>query len=195
MNLKVEKVETIMFHSYDAYKENLTHIDDIIRIGKGTYFNNIGVSVYTNTEVESLIDDKNIDIVQLPFNLLDNHAARGATLLKLKSKGKTIHTRSCFLQGLFFKNVSELPATLLPLKKALLTIQSLSEQFEISLAQMALNYVLQKQYIDGVLIGVDSLKQLEQNILFASEEIPQELSQKIDDLLVEHPNLLNPSTW
>lgn len=194
-NLKVEKVETIMFHSYEAYKENLNKIEEIIRIGKDHYFNKIGVSVYTNQELESLIDDQNIDIVQLPFNLLDNHSARGEVLVKLKSKGKTIHTRSCFLQGLFFKDLNELPTKLLPLQIALYTIQTLSSDYQIPLAQMALNYVLQKEYIDGVLIGVDSLPQLEQNLLFAGGEIPQELSEKIDNLLIEHPHLLNPSTW
>lgn len=194
-DLKVDKVETIMFHSFEAYKENLSQINAMIRIGKGHYFNKIGVSAYTNQELESLIDDQNIDIVQLPFNLLDNHSERAEVLLKLKSKGKTIHSRSCFLQGLFFKNLNELPTTLMPLRDALTTIQALSREYHIPLGQMALNYVLQKEYVDGVLIGVDSLQQLEQNFLFASGEIPKELSQKIDNLKIENTLLLNPSKW
>jgi len=194
-NLIVEKVETIMFHSYEAYNENSSKIAEIISEGKGKFFDNIGVSVYTNQELKNLIEDQNIDVVQLPFNLLDNHSARSELLLKLKSKGKIIHTRSCFLQGLFFKDLNNLPTILLPLKYELHKIQKLANEYSISVGQMALNYVLQKEYVDGVLIGVDSLQQLDQNLSYANDKIPEELSQKIDKLSVGHPHLLNPSTW
>ena len=34
--------------------------------------NFIGVSVYRNSEIKSLIRDKNIDLIQIPFNMLDS---------------------------------------------------------------------------------------------------------------------------
>ena len=57
--------------------------------------------------LESLINEDLITVVQLPFNLLDNFSVRGDLINKLKEKGKIIHTRSAFLQGLFFKKHSD----------------------------------------------------------------------------------------
>jgi hypothetical protein len=63
--------------------------------------------VYTNNQIEYLLDKEYVTVVQLPFNLLDNYSLRGDLLEELKLKGKIIHSRSAFLQGLFFKKTND----------------------------------------------------------------------------------------
>ena len=59
----------------------------------------IGVSIYTGSQLQKVIDRFSIDIVQLPFNILDNRLINSGILNKIYEKGIEIHARSVFLQG------------------------------------------------------------------------------------------------
>ena len=43
---------------------------------------------YTNKDIMAVMDDRRIDRVQVPFNLLDNASKRESIFLKLKSRFK-----------------------------------------------------------------------------------------------------------
>ena len=73
-------------------------------IKKKKYHQKIGVSIYTNQEFENALNYDLIDLIQIPFNLLDNFNNKGDLIKKAKSKNIEIHARSVFLQGLFFKD-------------------------------------------------------------------------------------------
>lgn len=192
--LKLERLETIMFHSFDAYNENKSNLKDILCL-KNKLFKKLGVSVYTNQELMALKDDVEIDVLQLPYNLLDNEQQRGQILKKLKESGKEIHTRSCFLQGLFFMDEKNLPGNLKHLEPYLRKIKNLAKEHDLEAGHLAMQYVVNKKYIDAVLFGVDSVKQLEQNIYWAKKAIPEAVFVEIDNIKVKDTNLLNPSEW
>ena len=63
------------------------------------------------------------------------------------------------------------------------------------MASLALNYVLSKDYIDRVLIGVDNEQQLNSNIAALEQTIPQSLIKEIDNIQVSSVELLNPAEW
>ncbi len=145
----------------------------------------LGVSVYTNKEFKAAINHSAIDLIQLPFNLLDNWFLRGELIQAAKEKGKIIHTRSTYLQGLFFKEV--LPDNLIPLKPYLDEIKNHSKHLQ----SLALNYPLSIPEIDGVLIGVDSLEQLKENL----ESPSGPTSFPKIEIAQDHISLLNPVNW
>lgn len=62
---------------------------------------------------------------------------------------------------------------------------------------MALNYVLKNKNIDKVLIGVDSLHQLQNNltILNSIQKDNLNFSDEIDKIKVKEVELLNPVNW
>lgn len=193
--MKIESIETIMFHSFESYQSNKEDLKKIYEIGFPNYFNSIGVSVYTNDEMESLLQDELVTVVQLPFNLLDNHAKRSIIIEKLKEKGKEIHTRSCFLQGLFFLSEEKLPEKLLELKPFLNQIKRIATENKIEIGHLALQYAISKNYIDKVLIGVDTVEQLEKNTNWAKNTIDATIFNQIDSIDVPNLDLLNPSKW
>jgi aryl-alcohol dehydrogenase-like predicted oxidoreductase len=193
--MKIETVHTIMFHSFEAYQQNKAILSEIYAQGYSRYFKKIGVSVYTNQELEALQSDDLISVVQLPFNMLDNANLRATILVALKDSGKEIHTRSCFLQGLFFKDSNALPAKLAPLRIYLNEIKSIADDNKIDIGHLALQYCLTKPYIDKVLIGVDSLDQLALNLKWSSVTIDTEILMAIDKIKVVDTELLNPSKW
>ena len=184
-----------MFHSFDSFKSNYKNLDLLNELKLKGYIKNLGVSVYTNDQLKSLIDEDLVTVVQLPFNMLDNVSIRGELLQKLNEKGKLIHTRSAFLQGLFFKNVNDKNLIAQKLKPELQLLRQFTKESNCLMEELALSYCLSQKNIDNVIIGVDSITQLNNNINAASYKIEQETLNRIDSINVEDLELLNPSLW
>jgi aryl-alcohol dehydrogenase-like predicted oxidoreductase len=194
-DLQVSQLHALLFHSFSSYQTNIDNFKVLIDLKASGRIKYIGVSVYTNEEIEALLLNDNVDIIQLPFNLFDNSNLRGDILEKAKAKGKIIHTRSALLQGLFFKDINADNRTVQSLKNQLLQLSTISKARKVSIAQLALNYCLQQISIDNVLIGVDSKSQLKDNIESLNHAIDNDTIIEINRIKVEDINLLNPSLW
>jgi aryl-alcohol dehydrogenase-like predicted oxidoreductase len=193
--MKVNTLDVMMFHSFDSFKSNYNALKTLNELKSENLINNIGVSVYTNIQLESLLDEDLITVVQLPFNLLDNFSVRGDLINKLKEKGKIIHTRSAFLQGLFFKKSTDDISIVQALKPHLETLNKIAKKQGCSMEALALSYCIKQNNIDNVIIGVDSISQLNANIKAASYEVNEEAFECINNIDVENLDLLNPSLW
>ena len=197
-NLKILGVDNLycyMFHSFDDFNKFFEkYRKDLLILKRDGIINNIGVSLYSNDELESVLKFDEITLIQLPFNLLDNNNKRGDILKIAKAKGIEIHTRSVFLQGLFFKKTTEFTAKIKPLGHHLNSLNDLCDE-GYKMNDLALNYVCSQKNIDKVLIGVDNVNQLESNILSEKKYILKELIKKIESINVKETKLLNPSNW
>ncbi len=194
-DLAVSEIETLMFHSYSGFVENKTAFAGLLRTLEKGYVKNIGVSIYKKEELLKLIDLDYIDVIQLPFNLLDNQAQKGESLASAKSKNKTIHTRSAFLQGLFFMDRTSDHSVVRALHEELRLIDALSEEFCIPVEALALNYCLSQSNVDKVIIGVDSVDQLTKNLRAFQFPLEKSLIDRIDRIIVKDTNFLNPAEW
>lgn len=194
-DLEVDCLETLMFHSFDSFKSNQGAFIKLFELQSMGLINDIGVSVYTNDQLEYLLDTDYIKVVQLPFNLLDNYSVRGDLLKELKLKGKIIHTRSAFLQGLFFRKTSDENEIVQKLQSELEMLNHIAKQFNCSMEELALSYCLFQKNIDRVIIGVDSEDHLITNIHAASYKIEEDAIKKINGIKTKEVNLLNPSLW
>lgn len=190
--LNTERIETLMFHSLESYQN---HIDVLETLKSDNVYNKIGVSVYLNEEVDYLINDERIDVVQLPFNLFDNLTKRGKAIKLLKDYGKTVHTRSIFLQGLFFKKIECNNKIVNNLKDELIKILLYSKKYKIGISDMAMSYCLNQDNIDMVIFGVESINQLNENIKSADKKLDERLVDEINSIDIENYNFLNPSKW
>ena len=193
--LKVDKVEVLMLHSFELYEKFKSQLPLFCQKNKGKFFNELGVSVYTNEEVGVISSDPVIDRIQTPFNLLDNEQKRGERYADIKSKGKIIDTRSVFLQGLFFKDTNELPPYLEPLREPLEKLKKIAESNSLRMDELAIGYASSMDFIDNILIGVDSLDQLKDNLNVLSNLISMETIEAINMISIQNDNLLNPSLW
>ena len=97
--------------------------------------------------------------MQVPYNYFDTRFKH--ILIKLKANGCEIHTRSAFLQGLFFKDLAKLSPFFDVLKPKL---YDLHEHYKESLYGALLNYVVQQDFIDVVIMGIETAAQLENNM-------------------------------
>lgn len=195
VELNVQCLDGLMFHSFDSYGRNIGIIDSLLDLKGEGLFNQLGVSVYTNQEVEAASLDERIDFIQLPFNLLDNTFQRASALQTAKKRGKEIHTRSVFLQGLFFMGKYSKNKIAAQLQPQLEAIRRLADDSKTSVSTLALSYALSQPLIDKVLIGVDSTHQLKMNVEAAKFNLDNNVREYIDQLTVPDKSLINPSLW
>ena len=186
--LKVEKLYGYLLHHFEVYKNNPQVWDEFVALKESGKVQKIGFSLYTPEELEFILKNGSpFDIIQVPFNIFDK---KFLPLMKeLHEKGVEIHVRSTFLQGLFFKDRNALPEKLQPMKKYLLQLDEFSKESGLSISEIALNYNLQNPYIDGVLIGVDNVEQLQMN-LNSVKDTPIDI-----EIEVKEQELLNPVNW
>ena len=186
--LKVENLYGYLLHHFEVYKNNPKVWDEFVALKESGKVQKIGFSLYSPEELQFILDNKSpFDLIQVPFNIFDK---KFLPLMKeVHEKGVEIHVRSTFLQGLFFKDRETLPEKLKPMKKYLLQLDEFSKQSGLSISEIALNYTLQNPYIDGVLIGVDNVEQLNMN-LASVKETPIDI-----EIEVKEQELLNPVNW
>ena len=151
----------------------------------------IGASVYTVRQVEALLACGGIDLIQAPMNVLDQRLVDSGALREIAACGVELHIRSAYLQGLLLADPATLPPYFEPARAAIASFQQAARHNGISPAVAALSFLLRIAEADTVLIGVDSLDQLEE-IAALQGELPT-LDYRAFRLADER--ILDPSRW
>lgn len=193
--LNAKQINVYFYHRFEEMVKYPHTISELQQLKRKGNISKTGISVYTNKEFETCIHADHVDVIQLPFNLLDNFSKRGSLLKKAKEKGKEIQVRSVFLQGLFFKNLNSFPECLQPLKQYVSQVKEKASGKRLSVYDLALAYVLKKKEIDQIIIGVDSIQQLQANLNAAATVLDEELEKEIDSIDVAEEELLYPYNW
>ena len=190
------KFERLYNYSFHAFKDllNFSDMSGLAILKAKGLIESIGVSVYGNDEFRSCLSFDIIDTIQLPFNLLDNYCLRGELMKLAKRKGKTVHVRSVYLQGLFYKK--EITGKLVSLMPDLQRMNKIARENQMEIGELALRYALSVSEIDGILIGVDTVEQLRRNFDFCSKgPLGKKIIEKIHSYEIKEKHLLSPVNW
>lgn len=173
--LKLDILYGVLFHSAESAFDNPKAYQGLLNLKNEGQIKKVGFSVYKPQELEELIKHYGVpDIVQVPFSHLDRRFEK--LLIQLHESGVEIHTRSTFLQGLFFMNQEKLSPFFQPVK---VYLKLLKNEFSNSkeLAGYLLSYAVSRPFIDKVVLGVNNTQQLEENLSSLTTSIePIELS-------------------
>ena len=192
--LGVKSVYGYLVHLFKCYEDNSSIFDEMIALKNEGKIEKVGFSLYSVDQLQLLFDrDVKFDILQFPYNIFDRQFE--PYMHQLVEMGVEIHTRSAFLQGLFFKDVNTLPERLVPLKVYLEKLHQYSETERVTVEQIAFGYVLANDFVKGALIGVDNHSQLEANLKAASQRLRQKDIDFIKSIEIKEKELLNPVNW
>jgi len=189
-NLNIGQVDGLLIHNIDDVKDrrfgDLFH--KLNKLKEEGLINKIGFSTYTPDQVDFLLENFDFDLIQVPFNVFDTRLIEGGQLQALKKKNIEIHARSIFLQGVLldFDNLSNYFSRW---KKQFDEYQGTVEKSGLSLLEYALNFTLNVQEIDKILVGVNSKKQLEEVVWSIKNK------DRLDAHSIGDVDLLNPSLW
>lgn len=187
----LQKLNLSSLYGYLAHRpldiiENPNQWETLQKLKKEGKIKKIGFSLNTPSEIENLILKGFVpSLVQVPYNYLDNRFKD--VLIDLKRNGCEIHTRSSYLQGLFFMNTLKLNSFF---DEAKPIIKSLQDECNESLSGVLLKYVLDLPFIDKVILGIENSNQFQSNL--NNIEIASSLEERFFNI---SESILMPSNW
>ena len=187
------KIYGLLIHNADdLLKPGGEKILDLLQKFKQTNkLMKVGVSVYDHIKLHSILDNFDIDMVQLPFNIIDRRMLDSGTLASLYKKGIEVHARSVFLQGLLLMSAKLMPSKFNRWNNLWKLWHEWLHDNRISPVEASVRYAISFSEISKVLVGVDSVNQLKEIYKASSGTLP-----KIpDELQTTDADLLNPSNW
>jgi aryl-alcohol dehydrogenase-like predicted oxidoreductase len=186
--------ELIMQNAADAV-DNPRVVDCLLKLKQEGLAGEVGLSVYQERDLEFILDHDGLQLVQAPFNIFDRRLE--GYLAELARLGKTVWSRSVFLQGLFFLDPKYLPQAVQPAAPYLEDLRHLSIEIGLSIEKLAFLYARDTQGLDGLVIGVESMDQLERN--FELLELPALTLDQRKTIEKEFPAVpeavYNPILW
>jgi aryl-alcohol dehydrogenase-like predicted oxidoreductase len=190
--LKIKKIYGILIHNYKDLlgKYGKNYLFSLQELKKKKIIKKIGISVYDIKEIEKIWKFWKPDLIQVPFNPIDNRILDSGWLNILKKFKVKIFARSIFLQGLLIHNDSTLRIN----KKYKILLNKFKNwcfRNNISLLQACLHFAKQFKKIDYLVVGFNNYNQLKEIIdVFKKKQIiiPKKFAtNKI--------NLIDPRKW
>lgn len=172
----------------------------IERLEDGTVMT-LGVSVQSPAEALEALDCSDVCHIQLPFNILDGRWRETGVIARIRTRSHiTIHARSVFLQGVLAARDPQVwPAVEGVDARALIALlDALASDFgRLSVADLCLAYARGQDWIDGVVVGMETEDQLDENLrLFVRPPLALEDCARIETRIPSLPEgLLNPALW
>jgi aryl-alcohol dehydrogenase-like predicted oxidoreductase len=151
----------------------------------------VGVSIYSPNELESVMTVCDIDIVQAPFNILDQRLFTSGWLQKLHDLGIEVHVRSAFLQGLLLMPSSSIPEKFKRWAPIFDRWHDWLKENDVSAVDACIGFVQNFPQISKIVVGVESALQLEE-LIMATKQRKNSLWPNIS---CADENLINPSNW
>jgi aryl-alcohol dehydrogenase-like predicted oxidoreductase len=110
----------------------------------------------------------------------------------LKNHGVEIHARSVFLQGLLLMPLKNTPPWFDPIKETLELFHKEAKKRNMSVLQLALSFVQSIDEIDKVIVGVNTLRQLQEVVSAASIRVN---TTELSYISIDDPAFINPVNW
>lgn len=192
--LKVEKLHGVLFHKLpDLSDPRFEDALNILRVGRDNgIISRIGVSIYNRVDLLLALEVfPDLDILQLPANVLDVNLLESDEVRMLKSRGVEVHVRSVFLQGLLLTSPNQLSDFFEPLKPALKKLQNVATETDKSVLELVLAKIRHHGSVDAVIVGATTLGELTE--ITSAWNSASEFN---DFDLPEVPtNILDPRVW
>ncbi|HEY5339158.1 MAG TPA: aldo/keto reductase [Rhizomicrobium sp.] len=161
----------------------------------------LGVSVQSPAEAIAALDRRDVRHIQLPFNLLDWRWRDAGVVDRIRARQHlTVHARSVFLQGILATDDASVWPRVEGVDVADLMnlLGEFSRRFERkSTADLCLAYARGQDWVDGVVVGMETEEQLDANLhLCARPPLSPEDCALIEQCVPRVPvQLLNPALW
>lgn len=152
----------------------------------------LGTSIYAPEILYDLTKVINLDLVQVPLNLLDRRILASGWLDKLHKNDVEIHCRSPFLQGLLLMPREKIPRQF---EKWATTWDFWDESTHGNLdakIERCLNFVSSVEPVSRIIVGVQSCNQLDGLLvaLNSNQKLPD-----LAELITQDQDLIDPSRW
>lgn len=196
IRLNREFIYGLMFHNENDLLSSKKPFNELVDARYNGLVKKIGCSFYTVDALKQALEMKyELDLIQIPFNCLDQRFLQSGLIKEAKSRGIEIHSRSLFLQGLLLDKSVSLPIKLIPFQEELIVFFKFCETHDLSPLMATLKLLQQTVEIDYGVVGCISKLQLSE-ITTAYQNVQND-DEYIDFKKLSSTNniLLNPTQW
>ncbi len=186
ISIKNISIKTIYIHNPEkifSRNGNLL-INFLNNIKRFNFIKNIGISVYDVSNMKKILKRIDVDVVQLPYNILDRRFEKYFKLIK--NKKIKIYARSIFLQGVLTSTIKNK----ITRKKEIQKFNYFLSKKNISNINLCLSFIKKNKFIDKIILGVDNLNQLKQIMKITNYKRLNFNSLKCTNL-----NVIDPRRW
>ena len=194
--LKISSFENVMLHGISEEMErNLGSIreglNSILSLG---LTRNVGLSCYTEADVTFAKEHLPIiKLFQVPENVADSRLVDSEILRKLSQEGNRFLVRSVFLQGRLLQSSTQLSSEFPELLPIVTDLELSAAERNLSKIEYCLAYVKSIPWASGIVVGVETSKQLTQILASYRKIYPVIVfdNRKIDSPMVDPRNWKN----
>ncbi len=193
--LNTDYVDAYIFHSarYAFDREKLDAIRTVVDKG---YAKKSGVSVYEPEEAIACYNSGVVDFMQMPYSVFDHRMKVSGVLDHPQKCSCELNTRSAFIQGLIVMNEEQIPPFLEKAKPIVERIETICKSEGINRTHLAIQYVKREKGISKIVFGVDSLEQLQEDIRYFNEDLPESVLERIgSEFGGIEADIVMPSLW
>jgi aryl-alcohol dehydrogenase-like predicted oxidoreductase len=192
--LQLDCLPIVLFHR----EADATFMDVLADLQAKHWLRNFGVSCDNRPgPAEEFVATGRVSALQLPANILDHRHARSGIFESAASHGVAIFVRSVYLQGLLVMPEAAIPVALREVIPARRTLEAIAAEAGISLSELALRFMLSQPGATSILTGVETVKQVNDNLeMFARGPLPEDILAAVHLAVPQlSETLLTPALW
>lgn len=200
-NLKIQKINYYFIHNLSDILKQSNIFNMLIDLKKNGVIENIGISIYDVDEYEYIVYNLSnfIDIIQLPYNILDLRWTKNKLLSNAKEYEFEIFIRSVFLQGFLFLDKEKAEEIHAGAYKYLKQIKDFCLKKNIEISQIAIEYVKSQSFLDYLIVGCENTTQLKEIIHYFNYKDDLLQNEILEFALQNFANvekeIFDPRTW
>jgi len=190
--LKIKKIYGVMIHNYKDLlgKYGKNYLLALQELKRKRIIKKIGISVYESREIKKIWKFWKPDLIQVPFNVLDNRILDSGWINILKKFKVKIFARSIFLQGLLINEDNSIRINK-NYKIILNKFKNWCCGNDVSLIKGCIHFVKQFKKIDYLVVGFNNYNQLREIIdVFKKKQIIVPIKFSTNKI-----NLIDPRKW
>ncbi|HBY54694.1 MAG TPA: aldo/keto reductase [Marinilabiliales bacterium] len=193
--LQTDYVDIFMLHQANQrILENEAIVCVLSELKERGLFRAMGVSTYTTDETKMVLDSGHWNMIQLPFNLMDQR--QGDLFEDAHHKGVGLVVRSVLLKGLLSDRGKNLHPALKDVENHIAKYQSLLEETNLKLPALATKFALSFSEVSSVLVGIDKRKYLDEALKTVDGiYLDKEKLEKANQLAYPEPEFINLPYW
>lgn len=193
--LQTDYVDIFMLHQANQkILENEAIISVFSKLKEQGLYRAMGVSTYTTNETKLALNNGHWNVIQLPFNLMDQR--QGELFKDASKKGVGLVIRSVLLKGLLSDRGKNLHPALKDVEDHIGKYQVLLDETNLKMPALATKFALSFPEVSSVLIGIDKLKYLEEALnTVDGVYLDSEKLEKAKQLAYSEPEFINLPYW
>jgi len=193
--LQTDYIDVYMLHQTDMeVLQNCVIADTFHELKANGSIRATGVSTYTTEETKISIKKGAWDVIQLPFNLMDQTQESNFALADKKGVG--IVVRSVLFKGILSEKGRNLHPALKDVEKHLEKYKGLLSSSIPDLPTLATKFALSFNEISSVLVGIDRMEYLEKSLEAANGVyLSSNIFERGKELAYPDPQFLDLPKW